>query len=69
MSVGENGIGLARGEGVKAKGGRGAILVLCEENEDEYSIKEWKAAEVDGEKIKADTFYTLKNGEFVEVSE
>ena len=26
-----------------------------------------KTAKVDGEKIKADTWYTLKNGEFVEV--
>jgi hypothetical protein len=66
VSVGENGCGLVRGNDVKAKGGIGAILVICEENEDDCNIKEWKAAIVDGEKIKADTFYKLENGEFVE---
>lgn len=66
VSVGENGIGLVRGNGVKAKGGIGAILVLCEENEGNYAIKAWKAIEVDGENIKADTFYMLKNRSVVE---
>lgn len=28
-----------------------------------------KAAQIDGETIKEDTWYTLKNGEFVEVEE
>ena len=69
VSVGENGVGLVRGNGVKAKGGIGAILVICEENNSDYGIKEWKAVEVDGEKIKPDTFYRLENGEIVEVSE
>ena len=32
-------------------------------------IIEWKAAVVDGVKIKADTWYCLKNGEFAEVKE
>ena len=35
---------------------------------DDYNIKDWKAAVVDGRTIKADTWYTLKNGEFVEVA-
>ena len=45
----------------------GAVLVLVEENRDTFDIKEWSAAVVDGEKIKADTWYSLKDGEFVEV--
>ena len=45
------------------------MLVIAIENNDSYDIKEWKAAVVDGETIKADTWYTLKDGEFVEVPE
>lgn len=40
VSVGENGCGLVRGNGVKAKGGMGAVLVICVENDDDWSIKE-----------------------------
>ena len=65
VSVGKNGVGLVRGNGVRAKGGVGAILVIAEENDDDYDIKAWKAVVVDGETIKADTFYTLKDGELV----
>lgn len=66
-AVGENGCALVRGNNVKAKGGLGSILVICEEFDNSYGIKEWKAVVVDGETIKADTWYTLKDGEFVEV--
>ena len=66
-SVGKEGIACARGNGCKVKGGLGAVLVLVEENSGNYGIKAWKAEVVDGERIKADTFYTLKDGEFVEV--
>ena len=69
VSVGENGCGLVRGENVKIKGGMGAILVIAVENDEDYGIKEWKAFVVDGETVKPDTFYTLKNGELVEASE
>ena len=65
--VGKEGIACARGNGCKVKGGLGAVLVLVEEYSDNYSIDAWKAEVVDGERIKADTFYTLKDGEFVEV--
>ncbi|HIT65972.1 MAG TPA: hypothetical protein IAB61_01815 [Candidatus Merdisoma merdipullorum] len=54
---------------MRVKGGLGAILVIAEENKCNYNIREWKAAVVDGEKIKADTWYRLENGEFVEVEE
>ena len=67
VSVGANGVGCVRGEGVKAKGGLGAILMIAVEKEDSYDIKEWKAVVVDGETVKADTWYTLKDGELVEV--
>ena len=68
-ATGKNGLSVARGNDVKVKGGIGAILVICEENKNNYDIKEWKAAVVDGEVIKADTWYCLKNGEFAEVEE
>ena len=51
------------------KGGIGAILLLAEEEQKSYEIKAWKAEYVDGERIKADTWYRLKNSEFVEVGE
>lgn len=66
-SVGENGLAVARGNNVRVKGGLGAVLVIAEENESDYDIKDWAAVLVDGKTIKADTFYLLKNGEFVEV--
>ena len=69
VSVGEYGCGLVRGENIKIKGGMGAILVIAVENDEDYGIKEWKAFVVDGETVKPDTFYTLKNGELVEASE
>ena len=65
-AVGENGIACVRGNGCRIKGGIGAILVIAEENKYDNDIKEWKVFVVDGQKIKADTYYTLKNGEIVE---
>ena len=68
VSVGENGCALTRGNNVKARGGLGAILVLCEENSDDFDIKVWKAFVVDGDKVKADTWYGLdEDGELMEV--
>lgn len=51
------------------KGGLGAILVIAEEKKDSYDIDHWKAVVVDGEKIKADTWYMLKDGELVKEGE
>ena len=68
-SVGKEGIACARGNGCKVKGGLGAVLVLVEENAHDCGISAWKAEVVDGERIKADTFYTLKDGEFVEAEQ
>ena len=65
-SVGPDGLACARGNHVKVRGGLGAVLVIAEENADNYDIYKWAAAVVDGEKIKPDTWYELKNGEFTE---
>ena len=66
-STGSNGLSVARGNNVQVKGGIGAILVIAEEREDTYDIVDWKAVLVDGEIVKADTWYRLENGELVEV--
>ena len=66
-STGSNGLSVARGNNVRVKGGIGAILVIAEEGEDLYDIVDWKAVVVDGEVVKADTWYRLENGELVEV--
>ena len=68
-SVGENGCAVAKGNGCKVRGGVGSVLVIAEENNNDHAIKEWKAVVVDGENVKADTWYKLENGELVEVSE
>ena len=47
----------------------GAILVIAVENDENYGIKEWKVFVVDGENIKPDIWYKLKNGDLVEATE
>jgi len=64
---GKNAIMLA-GNKSKFKAGLGSLVVHYVRNRD-GAIKEFKAAIVDGETIKADTWYTLKDGEFVEAQE
>ncbi len=66
-AAGEDGVAVARGNGCTVKGGLGAVLVLAEQNDDN-KIREYKVAVVDGETIKADTWYKLVNGEFIETS-
>lgn len=66
-STGSNGLSVARGKNVQVKGGIGAILVIAEERDNTYDIVDWKAVVVDGEVVKADTWYILENGELVEV--
>ena len=57
--------------GCKAKGGVNSVIVLTawEWIGDEYKPTAVKAEIVDGDKIKPDTWYTLKDGEFVEVAD
>ncbi|KMO85676.1 hypothetical protein AB840_12115 [Megasphaera cerevisiae DSM 20462] len=69
VSVGENGCGLVRGNRVKIKGGIGAILTICEEKDNSYGIAYLKSFVVDGTEIKADTYYSLKDGNPVEVEQ
>ena len=68
-SVGKNGIACVRGDNLKVKGGLGSVLVIGIENNNDFFLKEWKAVVVDGEKVKADTWYKLFNGEVVEAEE
>ena len=68
-ATGKEGLSVARGTKVKVKGGMGAVLVIAIEPDDSWAIKEWKAGVVDGETLKPDTWYTLKDGEFVVVKE
>jgi hypothetical protein len=65
---GKESIALATGIDSKAKGKIGCFIVLAEwkEIDNEYHIVDVKSAKVDGENIKEDTFYTLKDGKFVE---
>ena len=69
---GKDSIAIVTGRDSKAAGALGDWIVLTERgdwNGDTYPIKEVKAFKVDGEKIKADTFYKLENGEAVEADE
>ena len=68
---GKESIASALGVAGKAKGALGCWIV-CAEWESKNTgvhIKCVKAAAVDGERIKADAWYTLRDGEFVEVPE
>ena len=70
-------IAVAWGYHGKVKGVIGSYLVLADWEGDEnnywvqelWSLKGAKMVRVDGEKIKENTWYTMKNGEFVEVKE
>ena len=65
--MGKNGLAVARGNGCMVKGGLGSVLVIVEENDDDNDIKYWKSVVVDGDKVKADTWYHFKDGELIEV--
>lgn len=67
LAGGENAI-IVGDNGSVAKGKKGAIIVLVE-RDDSSNIVNFKAVQVDGEKIKEDVLYKLENGEFVEVKE
>ena len=65
---GESSIACALGSNSAAKGALGCWLCLAEYDSD-GNVTGGRFVQVDGERIKADTYYTLKNGEFVEVEE
>lgn len=64
---------IACGLGVmnKVKGAIGCWLVLAEwhKKNSNYHLKSVETAKVDGKEIKADTWYTLKNGKFIQYGE
>ena len=70
-------VAVAWGYHGKAKGVLGAHLVLADWegdeddywNQDSWQLKGAKMVRVDGEIIKPDTYYTMKNGEVVEAEE
>jgi len=66
---GKDAVAMAIGHKSKAKGTKGSWLVLAEweQASEGWFIKDMKAIKVDDEQIKADTWYVLKDGEFVEV--
>lgn len=69
---GKESIAMVTGKDSKAKGALGCWIVLTERKEWDgkiYPIKEVKAFKVDGDKVKADTWYKLVDGEPVEVEE
>ena len=72
-STGEDAVIMCAGSRSKAKGKKGSWITLAEWVKDEekgrYVPVCVKTERVDGEKIKEDTYYTLKNGEFVEAQE
>ena len=70
-SSGENCVICCAGHGCKVKAKKGSWITLSEwDFSKEKPIPVCVKTEfIDGEKLKADTFYTLKNGEFVEVTD
>ena len=70
-STGKHAVICCAGHGSKAKGKIGSWITLSEweydDKEEVYIPVCVKTEKIDGERIKADTYYTLKNGEFVEV--
>lgn len=65
--AGEGSVAIVTGSNSYAKAGLGSAIVIAERGEfngKTYPLLNIKAAIVDGEKIKADTWYTLINGEF-----
>ena len=65
-AAGEHGIACCLGG--KVKGGMGAVIAIAELDKYGFAIRV-SAAIVDGKKIKADTWYTAKDGDLVEVKD
>ncbi len=66
---GKESIAVCTGYKGKAKGSLGCWIALAEWNDGNDHIINFKSAPVDGVNIKADTFYMLVNGKFVEWKE
>ena len=69
---GRDSVAIAAGAKSKVRGAIGCAIVCVERGEwngETYPLLAICSAIVDGEKIKADTWYTVKNGEFTEVDD
>ena len=69
---GKDSVAITTGYNSKAKASLGSAICICERGEwngETYPLLAIKAAIIDGETLKPDTWYKLKNGEFVEVVE
>ena len=64
-AMGKQSIAASLGRNGAAKGPKGGWLVLSEIGDD-LKVKAVGVARVDGKKIKADTYYQIKGGKFVE---
>ena len=67
-NTGKDGVAVSWGRCGKARGEKGCYLVLAEYDDDNNLVCA-KMEKVDGERIKENTFYTLKNGEFAVAEE
>jgi hypothetical protein len=68
--LGERNISVAWGKDSKCKGSVGSFFVLSEWADwdgEKYPFLGAKMVQVDGKRIKADTWYTLKNNKIVKV--
>ncbi|MGP1544153.1 MAG: DUF7666 domain-containing protein [Candidatus Fimenecus sp.] len=66
LTGGNNSVVYGNGKYAKVRGGIGAVLVLAEYDEN-YNFVKNHVRSVDGIKIKANTYYTLKKGRWTEV--
>ena len=69
---GKDSVAISTGFDSKAKAALGSAICICERgkrNGETYPLLAIKAAIIDGKTLKPDTWYKLKNGEFVEVKE
>lgn len=69
---GKDSVAISTGFDSKAKASLGSAICICERGEwngETYPLLAIKAAIIDGETLKPDTWYKLENGEFVEVKE
>ncbi len=67
-NTGKDGVAVSWGRRGKTRGEKGCYLVLAE-YDDSNNLVCAKMEKVDGERIKENTFYTLKNGEFAVAEE
>lgn len=65
-SEGKNNIIAALGKRCRVKGKKGNVIFMVEYEDKGFKIKNCLSAIIDGKKLKEDTWYTIKDGKFVE---